>query len=418
MRLNNVRRTFCVACAASVMSTALGWGAQFETPANRKASEILPAELLKGKYHTVRETVVSYGFMHQYVVDSEFEEFVVTGDGALRKLIKEIEAIALLKEMSKTDAYVDALKKAGTMPVDFAKNLVTNPIGTVTGVPKGVYRLVRNAATAVTSKRGAGQDDEIKSALAVSAYKRELAYKLGVDVYSSNEVLQEELNRFGWAGAVGSLTVTAAMLPVGGGVALAFKGTRLSQQFNNLLKEEPPPRLRQLADKKLEEIGIAEGLRKAFLDHPQYTPRHRTIIVGCLAMLEGASGRDSFLRYSLQADDEETANFFQNMAETLRGYNETVSPITGIDVVPVLVFAKAKNGSVLIPLPLDHGVWTQRADVVIRSALARYKEAKGNSPATFELWVTGTLSPLAKRSLQALGINPVENVDERIEFVN
>lgn len=401
--------------ASSVRADA---AATFETARNRKVSEILPASMIKGKHYVIRDTVVSDGYMHQYTVDSEFEEFVVTGDGALRKLIKEIEAIAVLKDMSKTDAYIDALKKAGTMPVDFAKNLVTNPIGTVTGVPKGVYRLVRNAATAVTSKRGAGQDDEIKSALAVSAYKRELAYKLGVDVYSSNEVLQEELNRFGWAGAVGSLTVTAAMLPVGGGVAVAFKGTRLSQQFNNLLKEEPPPRLRQLADKKLEEIGIAEGLRKAFLDHPQYTPRHKTVIVGCLGMLEGAGGRDSFLRYSLQAEDEETANFFQNMAETMRGYKETVSPITGIDVVPALVFARAKNGSVLIPFPLDHGVWTQRADAVIRTAMTRYKDAKAGSPATFELWVTGTLSPLAKRSLQALGVKPVENVDERIEFVD
>lgn len=392
--------------------------AEFETPRNRKASQILPASVIKGKHYVIRGTVVSHGYMHQYTVDSEFEEFVVTGDGALRKLIKEIEAIAVLREMSKTDAYVNALKKAGTMPVDFAKNLVTNPVDTVTSVPKGVYRLFRNAATAVTSERSAGQDDAIKSALAVSGYKRELAYKLGVDVYSSNEVLQEELNRFGWAGAMGSLTVSAAMMPIGGGVAVAFRGTRLSQQFIDLLKEEPPPRLRQLADNKLTEMGISDDLRKAFLDHPQYTPRHRTILVGCLALLEGASGRDSFLKYCLQADGEETANFFQNMAETMRGYNEKVSPITQINVASGLVFARAKNGSVLIPFPLDHGVWTKRADLVIRNAITRYKESKSGSPGKFELWVTGTLSPLAKRKLQTLGVKPVEDVDKRIEFMD
>ena len=421
MRWRILRTVLCVGCGVTLFAVCLA-GADaataFETPRNRKASEILPANVIKGKHYVIRDTVVSYGYMHRYTVDSEFGKFEVSGDGALRKLLKEIEAIAALKEMSKTDAYVDALKKAGTMPVEFAKSLVTNPVGTVTGVPKGVYRLVRNAATSVTSRRSRGQDDEVKSVLAVSAYKRELAHRLGVDVYSSNEVLQEELNRFGWAGAMGSLTVSAAMMPIGGGVALAYKGTRLSQQLNELLKEEPPARLRQLADKKLKEIGISEELRKAFLDHPQYTPRHRTVIVGCLVMLEGARGRDSFLRYCLKAEGEETANFFQNMAETMRGYGEKVSPVTEIDVVLGMVFAKAKNGSVLIPFPLDHGVWSKQADLVIRNSLTRYKESKAGSRARFELWATGTFSPLAKRRLQSIGIKPVENVGKRIEFVD
>jgi hypothetical protein len=419
MRKKILRTVLSTGCGMILFATCLaGAEAAFETPSNRKASEILPAGMIKGKHYVVRDTVVSYGYMHRYTVDSEFGEFDVTGDGALRKLLKEIEAIAVLKEMSKTDVYVDALKKAGTMPVDFAKNLISNPVGTVTGVPKGVYRFFRNAATSVTSKRSAGQDDEVKSVLAVSAYKRELAYQLGVDVYSSNEVLQEELNRFGWAGAMGSLTVSAALLPVGGGAAMAFKGTRLSQQFNELLKDEPPPRLRQIANAKLTEMGISEELRKSFLDHPQYSVRHKAVIVGCLTLLEGASGRDSFLKYSLQADDEETANFFQNMAETMRGYNEKVSPIGEVDVVFGLVFAKAENGTVLIPFPLDHGVWTEQADFVIRNGLIRYRESKGVSGAKFEMWVTGTLSPLAKKRLEGLGVKPVEDVDKRIEFVD
>ncbi len=57
--------------------------AQFEAPANRKAAEILPAELLKGPNYQVRETVVSYGYMHHWTVDSDFETIEATGDGAL-----------------------------------------------------------------------------------------------------------------------------------------------------------------------------------------------------------------------------------------------------------------------------------------------------------------------------------------------
>ncbi len=43
--------------------------AQFEAPANRKAAEILPAELIQGPHYRVRETVVSYGYMHHWTVD-------------------------------------------------------------------------------------------------------------------------------------------------------------------------------------------------------------------------------------------------------------------------------------------------------------------------------------------------------------
>ncbi len=76
---------------AAVTATS---AAQFEAPTNRKAAEILPAELLKGPNYQVRETVVSYGYMHHWTVDSDFGTFEATGDGALRSLIREIYAIA------------------------------------------------------------------------------------------------------------------------------------------------------------------------------------------------------------------------------------------------------------------------------------------------------------------------------------
>ena len=42
--------------------------------------------------------------------------------------------------------------------------------------------------------------------LAVSSFKREYARKFDVDVYSTNEVLQKELNSVAWASAAGNLT--------------------------------------------------------------------------------------------------------------------------------------------------------------------------------------------------------------------
>jgi hypothetical protein len=94
-------------------------------------------------------------------------------------------------------------------------------------------------------------------------------------------------------------------------------------------------------------MGVERTLAERFLKYSAFSPRHDTVIVACLEKLSGAQGREAFIRFALSADNEESANFFQNMAEILNPYHETVSPIREIFVPGVLV-ARAANGTVLI----------------------------------------------------------------------
>ncbi|MDH3476204.1 MAG: hypothetical protein OEM59_21195, partial [Rhodospirillales bacterium] len=101
---------------ASLAALALSFGVataagavEFERPANRAASKILPAEILTGPHYRIREEVVSYGYMHHFTVDSDFGVFKATGDGALRKLLNEIRAIAALKEIRQSEAFADSV---------------------------------------------------------------------------------------------------------------------------------------------------------------------------------------------------------------------------------------------------------------------------------------------------------------------
>ena len=71
----------------------------------------------------------------------------------------------------------------------------------------------------------------------------------------------------------------------------------------------------------------------------------------------------------------------------------------------------------LIPFPLDYGVWSVRADRVVKNTLAGHKTGS-RGPAKFELWVTGTVSPLARKQLQSQGIKVVEKVDKRIGMMD
>ncbi len=131
-------------------------------------------------------------------------------------------------------------------------------------------------------------------------------------------------------------------------------------------------------------------------------------------MLGGAKGRDQFVRFALKATDEDSANFVQNMAEMMRGYNETVAPIKEIKLVSGVIGARTASNKVIVPFPLDYGVWTLNAETVVTDLKAKSKQTGLQGAA--ELWVTGTMSPKAKEELAKLGIGVVENVGQRIEF--
>ncbi len=176
---------------------------EYEVPSDHKITEILPAEKIKGPHYLIRERVPSFGYMHHFTVDSDFGVFEITGDGALRKLLKEIQAIAALKKIKESKVYLESVKNAAKQPLKFGQNLITDPVDTVTGVPKGVYRLFGNIGRSATSPLDPSEDSRIKTVLAVSANKRDYAHELGVDVYSSNTVLQKELNSVAWASAAG-----------------------------------------------------------------------------------------------------------------------------------------------------------------------------------------------------------------------
>jgi len=138
--------------------------------------------------------------------------------------------------------------------------------------------------------------------------------------------------------------------------------------------------------------------------------------VAALADLKNSRGRDVFLQAILSAQDVVVANFFMNIAQTLQGYNETVSRIQDITVVNGLVVARALNGRALIPFPLDHGVWGARASWIFNH-MKETNEANGFQ-GKYDLWVTGTVSPRTRRELTALGIEATENVDEKIGILD
>jgi hypothetical protein len=85
---------------------------QYEQPTERQAAAVLPPVMVTGPHHRVQDAVVAYGYMDHFIVESPFGHFEVVGDGALRKLLNELHAIAALREIKTSKTFADAVVAA------------------------------------------------------------------------------------------------------------------------------------------------------------------------------------------------------------------------------------------------------------------------------------------------------------------
>src|SRR5207249_7275146 len=176
--------------------------AAFEELPVLNASEILRPEILAGPHHKVREPVPTYFGANQFTIDSDCGVFEANGNEMLVRRINEINAIAQLKEISRTDEYKKALTAAAKSPIAAAKNIVTDPVNTVANVPKGIMKFMSRAGESVKNigkKTDSDEGSKMQQLIGFSNAKRKVAIDLGVDPYSTNTVLQRELDGIAWA---------------------------------------------------------------------------------------------------------------------------------------------------------------------------------------------------------------------------
>ncbi|UCD58234.1 MAG: hypothetical protein JSV16_03735 [Candidatus Hydrogenedentota bacterium] len=381
--------------------------ADFETPPVLSAQEYLPPELQRSAHHWLEDEVYTYGFMNNYRIISPYEEFDVTSDDMLRIRVQEIYAIAALEEVSKSGEFGNAVKTAAKSPIEGAKNLILHPVDTISGIPKGAWRFVTRVGEMTKGGRGEFEESVSKELIGFSAVKRQYAYALGVDVYSSNQVLQRYLNSVSWASYAGGMPVKVGMIFIPGPVGIIVNAPKATLALNQILRDSAPEDLRRMNRKLLRDAGIDKKLVEEFLKHPWYSPKHTTYLVDALVDMENARGKEVFLRLALNAASEEDALLFERIAEMMRGYNNGVSPVKQIVYLEGLPAFYAENGSFVVPLMLDYGVWTEEGaeavGIISRATFPGLKIVKR------EVWISGNLSPLARQMATARGISVYGN---------
>ena len=137
--------------------------------------------------------------------------------------IKEIDAIARLKEVSRTDEFQECAYQGGQESHRFCEtNIVTDPVNTISNAPKGLMKFMRRAGESIKdvgnkSESHPAEGSRMQRLIGFSDEKRKVAISLDVDPYSTTtQVLQHELDGIAWASFAGGMTVQLATMPIGG----------------------------------------------------------------------------------------------------------------------------------------------------------------------------------------------------------
>jgi len=385
----NSRRTIH-ACLLAFVATATMLYAQvpatFEKPGYYPAQFLAPGVPLRGDQYAVRDKAYDDGLVATFWIDSNTGEmYTAVGKQQLYQRIAEIYAIAQLRQMDSGKEFGDSVGNGAKNTVTAVGKTLSDPGAAIASVPQGVSKFFGSLGEKLKGGKSDYEDKAYSNVLGASKAKRSLAIQLGVNPYSTNKTLIDELNRVGWSEAGGTVLIhlATAAIPAGAGMALNMNRTAQAE-----IVENDPSQLNIINRKKLEEVGVSDDTANLLLKHKWYSPVHRTVITEALVSLGPDCGQDVFLKVAQRASSEVDADYFQQAAQLIELYNQSRARVRHIIHSGNTVSFLDANGNWVFPVPFDYALWTE--NVHQRSQHAFAARASGQP---ILLYTTGQLSP-------------------------
>jgi hypothetical protein len=378
-------------CVVPVLSS-------YEEPPVLQAKSILQPELLKGKNYSVQSEVLNDGLFNHYTVETSFGIFKAGSTDDLKILLNEVNAIAAMKQTETDDTVIEGLKQSGKQTISGVKHLFNDPKGTIEGAASGVSSLFNRAKETIGKRETTdAEDSKFEQLIGISKAKGEIATKYGVNLYSRNKVLQEELDRLGRADYIGGLGAGIASSLVPGVGSLVLTTSSAARLLNEAINTTPSSELWLQNKNKLIGMGMNVDTVTLFLNNQTFSPALSTVLVAALESMKGVENRELFLKVALQSSDYAMAKTITKVAVMSAAYHKQITPLKSLKPMARLTQGLREDGTRVILLPTNHIIWNRRVAEVVTS---ESKEAKEDG---LEIWVTGTISKQATAELKKQG---------------
>ena len=387
--------------------------AVFEELPELQASDILKPEFLKGPRFVVREPVPTSAGMNQFTIDSDFGVFEADGNEMLLQRLKEIDAITRLQDVSRTDEFKKSMLAAAKSPLNSAKNIARDPAQAISNVPKGVMKFLGRAKETVENvgKGGddqAGEGSRLKDAIGYSDKKRKIALEMGIDPYTTNTVLQKQLDDVAWASWAGGFSFSVATLPISGAAKAALTVTNLNSTVEDLLREKSPSELEQINRAAFRAVGANASDIDRILHGGAFTPTQATTFAVHLKSLKNVANRGAFVKAAAEKSTTEADALFCVYTAALMDQIDQKTPIARIVMLGDFPICVAKDGTIIVALQWDYAAWTAGAasftDDVQKLA------AKSGQNAHVSVDLSGQVSPRLREELEKRGMTVQERL--------
>jgi len=267
----------------------------------------------------------------------------------------------------------------GIAPDDAA----TAPASTTADAPK--------ESKAWYARAGRDVGREVKRYLKYNSARNDIAKRLGFDPNTSNPYIVERLDPLAWSAAWGNFSAGEALGIITGPAATVIAD---SGMINEYVLSHNPEQIRQRNEKNLQSVCSDEFGIRQFLGRGGFSDTTRTQFVDSLVALEPVEGCNEILELGAATHGEIEARFLVNALSQIRTFvpNEHGGKL---DMVGAAIVYVARDGRLLLPMPVDYLSWTADLDGFFQSP----QFSAGKKIAL----IGGEISALAQRRLREHG---------------
>ncbi len=364
------------------------------------SNTILSSGELSSTYHRVNSIEFNNG-LYQFQVESDIGELELKSLAVLKKRLNEINILSQAVEQFKNqnEEFSDELRSQLSLSGDSAVDFLTSPIKTATNL---AGQLGNNLDATLE-----GEDPFVRDRLnryslrepndpTVARHKRNAAFQLGLDMYSSNYKVQSFLNTVANARASGKVS---AGVGLSSGFATAQKENEMDTKIRYVLKNKTLSELNEYNVDLLLKLGINKKLIKAFIEHMVLSPTNKTTITTYLSGLETVSRLDSYIEVVLSADDEVVALIFEQLSKMLFNYYRETEKFSAFYNFKGQAAVLTESRRIVFFEYADLLIWSEENEKKYTQAA---KHAMTSGYKGWEVVSLGRLSSLAGQQMEAL----------------
>ena len=419
-----MRITMGMAILAGVLCGSAPADMEFEAPPDQSTEALLPDSMTAGENFKVQDPVHSDGLMHRFVLDSRFGKFDAYGQIDLGLRIREVAALTQLSKISPLDAVASGVGNGVRSEVSTVTDVARRPVETLTGIPRGISHLFRGAVAegreAASDVKGAGassadgsgqsQSTVAKGKAAAQHYadqyyggtaaERRWYKKLGVDPYTSNQVLRQAVHKDAKLDASAAFGMRFVALP-------EIAGLGIARHAMDAIYNEDPAVLRARQRDTLTGLGLTPAEVERWQNNLVLSPTRQTLLLEAAHSLDGVAGRAELFRHAMSLTSETEAKVYLRSVGLLVVVHRQQALATVLPGVR-LPAARLADGRIVVCGAFEAVYWTADVAEGERGIRESLPEDKGVAPR--EIWLEGAVSERARQEFEQLGWRIHQNV--------